>query len=70
MFRFLPAALAAVALWTSSPCQAAKVKAWHHNTPAHYEKAQLKHAVVSSEGALRLARQLAQRRGSEKPRWA
>jgi hypothetical protein len=38
--------------------QAAKVKVWHHNTAAHYEKAQFKHAVVTSEGALRLSRKL------------
>src|SRR5437763_1368246 len=38
--------------------EAAKVKVWQQNTPAHYEKAQLKSAVVSSEGTLRLARQL------------
>src|SRR5262245_13554432 len=37
---------------------AAKVKVWHHHAPAHHDKAQLKQAVVSSEGALRLARQL------------
>src|SRR5207248_526656 len=44
-----------------APCPfaaAAKVKVWHHNAPAHYEKAQLKHTVVSNEGALRLSRQL------------
>ena len=35
---------------------AAKVKVWHHQTPDHYDKAQLKQAVVSSEGALRLSR--------------
>ena len=37
---------------------AAKVKVWHHYAPSHYEKAQLKQAVVSNEGALRLAHQL------------
>jgi hypothetical protein len=37
---------------------AAKVKVWHQHTPAQYEKAQFKQAVVSSEGTLRLARQL------------
>src|SRR5262245_6335710 len=41
-----------------SPSLAAKVKVWHHHAPAHFEKAQLKQAVVSSEGALRLSRQL------------
>jgi hypothetical protein len=38
--------------------QAAKVKVWHQNTPGQYEKAQWKGVVVSSEGTLRLARQL------------
>jgi hypothetical protein len=38
--------------------QAAKVKVWHHCAPGHYEKAQFKHAVISTEGALRLSRQL------------
>jgi hypothetical protein len=34
------------------------VKVWHHHAPAHYDKAQLKQAVISSEGAVRLSRQL------------
>jgi hypothetical protein len=38
--------------------QAAKVKVWNHNAASHYEKAHFKHAVVTSEGALRLSRQL------------
>jgi hypothetical protein len=38
--------------------QAAKVKVWHHHAPAHHDKAQFQQAVVSSEGALRLSRQL------------
>jgi hypothetical protein len=38
--------------------QAAKVKVWNHSTPAHYDKAQLKQAVLSNEGAVRLSRQL------------
>ncbi|HWG46046.1 MAG TPA: two-component regulator propeller domain-containing protein [Gemmataceae bacterium] len=37
---------------------ATKVKVWHQHTPAHYDKAQLKQMVVSSEGVLRLSRQL------------
>ena len=36
--------------------QAAKVKVWHQQRPSNYEKAQLTHAVVSSEGTLRLSR--------------
>jgi hypothetical protein len=37
---------------------AAKVKVWHQHAPGQYDKAQLKQTVVSSEGALRLSRQL------------
>jgi outer membrane protein assembly factor BamB len=40
------------------PGQAAKVKVWHHHAGSHFEKAQFSHAVVSSEGVLRLSRQL------------
>src|SRR5258707_13042361 len=49
---------AAALLCTPTLCQAAKVKVWHHNSPTHYDKAQLKGAVVSNEGAVRLSRQL------------
>ena len=52
----LAAALALLAL--AGPCPAGKVKVWDHHAPAHYEKAQLKQAVVSSEGTLRLSRRL------------
>jgi hypothetical protein len=59
MVRFLPAAVAAAVLLSfSGPASAAKVKVWHHATPASYDHARLKGAVVSSEGALRLSRQL------------
>jgi sugar lactone lactonase YvrE len=37
---------------------AAKVKVWHQHTPAQYDKAQLKQAVLSNEGVLRLSRQV------------
>jgi hypothetical protein len=37
---------------------AAKVKTWHHHQPSHFDRAQLKQAVISNEGALRLSRQL------------
>lgn len=37
---------------------AAKVKVWHHHAARDFEKAQLRHMVVSSEGALRLSRHL------------
>lgn len=42
--------------WPLATGQAAKVKVWHHHTASHYEKARLRGAVVSSEGALRLSR--------------
>src|SRR5439155_17161490 len=42
----------------AGPAHAAKVKVWHHHSPAHYEKARLKQTVVSNEGAVRLSRQL------------
>jgi hypothetical protein len=43
---------------SGAPARAGKVKAWHHHSPAHFEKAHFHHAVVSSEGALRLSRQI------------
>jgi hypothetical protein len=61
MLRSLPRialALAVPLLALLPGAQAAKVKVWHHHTPAHFDKAQLKHAVVTSEGALRLSRRL------------
>jgi hypothetical protein len=39
-------------------CQGAKVKVWDQHSPSHYEKAQFQQAVVSSEGVVRLGRQL------------
>lgn len=56
--RFSCLTVAALLLALPTVGQAAKVKVWNQNTPAHYDKAQLKQAVVSSEGALRLSRQL------------
>src|SRR5262245_43587010 len=38
--------------------QAGKVKYWHHHAPAQYDKAQFKQAVITSEGTLKLSRQL------------
>ncbi len=52
------AVLTALVLLSPTPLRAAKVKVWHHCLPAHYDKAQIRGAVVSSEGALRLSRQL------------
>ncbi len=55
----LPCAAAlAVAALLVPQARAGKVKVWHQYTPAQYEKAKFRHAVVSSEGALRLSRRL------------
>jgi hypothetical protein len=56
----LPALLATVVLigFTIPGLSAARVKVWHHHLPAHFDRAEFKHAVVSSEGALQLAREL------------
>jgi hypothetical protein len=63
MFRaYLPHTLAACTLVAGSclvpPCQAAKVKTWHHHKHAQYDKAKFRHAATSSTGTLRLARRL------------
>lgn len=52
------ALLTALLFLSPAPAAAAKVKVWHHCLPAHYDKAQIRGAVVSNEGALRLSRQL------------
>jgi hypothetical protein len=53
----LPSALVFV-LIAAPFCQGAKVKVWDQHSPSHYEKAQFQQAVVSSEGVIRLGRQL------------
>src|SRR5438067_1196069 len=58
MYRYLVPTAAAVLLSMPTAGLAAKVKVWHHSVPSQFEKARLKHAVISSEGALRLSRQL------------
>jgi outer membrane protein assembly factor BamB len=60
MRRSLPATGLLLAAFGLLPAglHAAKVKVWHHHSASHYDKAQLKQAVVSSEGTLRLAREL------------
>jgi hypothetical protein len=52
---FLPLLLALAILPIA---QAGKVKVWHHHAPAQYDKAQFKQAVITSEGTLKLSRQL------------
>src|SRR5436189_3752585 len=56
MKTFLPAL--SVSLLLAAPVSAAKVKTWTAHAPADYDKARLRQAVVSSEGAVRLARRL------------
>ncbi len=57
MKRLLPA-LALLLTIVVQTAPAAKVKVWQHTGPKNFDKAQLKQAVVSSEGTLRLSRQL------------
>jgi hypothetical protein len=42
----------------ASPLHAGKVKVWRHNTPAAHDKARFEQTVVTSEGVVRLGRQL------------
>src|SRR5262249_49564132 len=58
MFRFTGIAFSSLLTGAVASAEAGKVKVWHHHTPAQYDKAQLKQAVVSSEGIVRLSRQL------------
>ena len=46
--------LCAVIVRVPVTARAAKVKVWDQHTPSHYEKAQFKQAVVSSDGVIRL----------------
>jgi hypothetical protein len=45
-------------LTIGAPLEGAKVKVWQHTNQGHFEKAKFKNAVVSSEGRLRLSRQV------------
>jgi hypothetical protein len=54
--RFLTAALALVTLATCA--EAGKVKVWTHQGPTGFDKAQFKGTLVTSEGTVKLARQL------------
>src|SRR5688572_24174711 len=58
MKRYLVASAILAPLLFAWPASAAKVKVWLHTTPKDFDKAQLKQVVVTSEGTLRLARQL------------
>jgi outer membrane protein assembly factor BamB len=58
MLRYLLAAVAALSVCSPASVFAAKVKVWHQHTTSQYDKARFTHAVITSEGALRLARQL------------
>ena len=48
----------AIVLCTQSALHAGKVKVWHQYQQNHYDKAKFDQAVVTSEGALRLSRQV------------
>src|SRR5438094_9171591 len=52
-------------LLAASPAAAGKVKLWQTVAPADYDRAALRGAAVSSEGAVRLARRLAPLPGVE-----
>src|SRR6266571_2003470 len=56
--RFMYPLLACASLFVLPAADAAKVKVWHQHTQSHYDKAKFKDAVVTSEGALRLSRQV------------
>src|SRR5262245_55081248 len=58
MFRFCFIPLTVLLTLAIASAEAGKVKVWHYHTPAQYDKAQLKQAVISNEGAVRLSRQL------------
>jgi hypothetical protein len=59
MARFtVLAGLIGVAFLSTAYLDAAKVKVWQHNNQGHFDRAQFKQAVVSSEGTLRLAKQV------------
>jgi hypothetical protein len=45
-------------LFITLPADAAKVKVWQQSTQSHYDRAKFRDAVVTSEGALRLSRQV------------
>jgi hypothetical protein len=50
--------LISLAVWAIPGSVAARVKVWHHHSPGHFDKAQFKNTIVTSEGALQLAREL------------
>ncbi|HWY86955.1 MAG TPA: hypothetical protein VNX28_09540 [Gemmataceae bacterium] len=45
-------------LWAGASGEAAKVKVWQQHQQSHFDKAQFKDAIVTSEGALRLSRKV------------
>jgi hypothetical protein len=53
-----PLLVSSILLLVSPAADAAKVKVWHQHTQSHYDKAKFQNAVVTSEGALRLSRQV------------
>lgn len=64
MTRLGPALVLFAACLVAVPdAGAAKVKVWHQYTPAHFDKAKLQQAVVTSDGVVRLSRQFKQLAG-------
>lgn len=53
-----PLLLLSLLVMSIPPASAAKVKVWHQHTHANYDKAKFHQAVVTSEGVLRLSRQV------------
>ena len=50
--------LTGLVFWAVPQSGAARVKVWHHHSHGHFDKAQFKNTIVTSEGALQLAREL------------
>src|SRR5260370_10702755 len=58
MVRFLPPAAIFLIVLAPGVGHAGKVKVWNHHVASDYEKARFEHAVINSDGALQLARQV------------
>jgi hypothetical protein len=58
IFRIAVVAFAIVAFGLAAPSDAAKVKVWQQQQQSQYDKARFKSAIVTSDGTLRLARQV------------
>src|SRR5262245_14245322 len=58
MRRYLLTFVVLMSAGLPQAANASKVKVWHHQSQAQFDKGKLKQAVVSSEGAIRLSRQV------------